>query len=173
MKTLRVRMIHYRSTLALALGATAGGALAAGACSVSSSGLAFGTYQPLTLAGKLSSMDKTSTATVSLVCTAIDTGGGYTIALAASTYGPGNRVSNRYLNNSSKGGDYMVFNVYFDASYSTVLGNGTTGSLLSGSIPAGNSNQSQTVYGKVPAGQSTLQAGGFSDSLTMTITYNP
>jgi spore coat protein U-like protein len=37
----------------------------------------------------------------------------------------------------------------------------------------GDSNQSQPVYGKIPAGQNTLRAGSFSDSLTMTLTYNP
>jgi spore coat protein U-like protein len=155
----------------LLLLATAGPALA-GSCTVSSTGLAFGAYQPLTFAGKLTSSDRTSNASISVVCTGITSGGSYSIALGPSTTGSGDSISTRYLSNSL-GGDNMVFNIYTNASYSTVWGNGTMGSLIGGSIPVGDSNQSQPVYGKIPAGQNTLRAGSFSDSLTMTLTYNP
>ena len=156
-------------TALLLLLATAGPALAG--CTVSSTGLAFGAYQPLTFAGKLTSSAVTSNASISVVCTGITGGGSYSIALGPSTTGS-DHISTRYLRNSL-GGDNMVFNVYTNASYSTVWGNGTMGSLIGGSIPVGDSNQSQTVYGKIPAGQNTLRAGSFSDSLTMTLTYNP
>lgn len=151
----------------------AGRALAAGACTVSSTGLAFGRYQPVTMAGKLTSDAITSDATVSVVCTAIAVGGSYTVSLGAGSYGPGDRISVRYLNNSVNGGDPMAYNVYTGASYVTVWGNGSIGSLITGSIPTGDSNQSHTVYGKVPASQTTLKAGSYGDSMTMTITYNP
>lgn len=167
-----VRPYRRRALPALVLWAAAGPALA-GSCTVSSSGLAFGAYQPLTFAGKLSSADKTSTATVAVVCSAIVAGGSYTISLGAGNYGPGNRISTRYLNNTTNGGDYMAFNVYTDAFYNTVWGNEAAGSPFSGSIPAGSSNQSHTIYGKIPAGQNTLKAGSFADSLVMTVTYNP
>jgi spore coat protein U-like protein len=143
------------------------------ACAISSSGLAFGVYQPITFAGKLTSADKTSTATVSVVCTGIVTGGSYTLALGPSMVGSGNRISTRYLANAS-GGNNMAFNIYRELSYSTVWGDGVTaGSLIGGSIPAGDSSQSQSVYGKIPSGQSTLMAGAYSGSLTMTLSYNP
>lgn len=155
----------------LLLLATAGPAQA-GSCTVSSTGLAFGAYQPLTFAGKLTSLAVTSNASISVVCTGITSSGSYSIALGPSTTGGGDRISTRYLSNSN-GGDNMVFNIYTNASYSTFWGNGTTGGLVGGSIPAGDSNQSQPVYGRIPAGQNTLKAGSFSDSLTMTLTYNP
>lgn len=175
MKNFPLRLMHCRIFLALGFLLAAGGARADGACSVSSTGLAFGTYQPLTFAGKLLSTDKTSSATISVVCTAIAVGGAYTISLGPGHYGAGNLITNRYLNNTTNGGDYMLFNVYVDAAYTTVWGMGTAGagSTLNGSIQTGNSNQSHTVYGKVPAGQSTLKAGSFSDSMVMTITYVP
>jgi spore coat protein U-like protein len=144
-----------------------------GSCAVGSTGLAFGSYQPLTFAGKMSSTDKTSTATVSVLCTGIDVGGSYTISLGAGTYGPGNRISTRYLYNTTSSGDYMAFNAYTEGSYNTVWGNETAGSVLSGNIPTGSSSQTHTVYGKVPAGQNTLKPGSFADSLVMTITYVP
>lgn len=177
MKVLRLQATRRGAlstwVVALGLAAASGSALAAGACSVSSNGLAFGAYQPVTLAGKLNSVAATSTATVSVVCTAITTGGSYTLSLGPGTYGPGDRISVRYLNNTSHGGDPMAFNIFTEASYGSVWGNGTPGALLSGSIPPGNSNQTHTVYGRVPAGQTTLKAGSYSDSMTMTITYDP
>jgi spore coat protein U-like protein len=148
-------------------------AFAAGSCAVSSSGLAFGGYQPLTFPGKLASTDVVSTATISVICSAIATGGGYTISLGAGNYGAGDRISTRYLNNNVNGGAPMAFNAYTQASYSTVWGNGSVGALLVGAIPVGASSQSHVVYGKIPAGQNTLAAGSFSDSLTMTISYSP
>lgn len=173
-QTARIRAMHHRIVPVLGMGlwAAAGSALA-GSCSVSSNGLAFGAYQPLTFAGKLASADKTSTATVSVVCTSIVTGGSYSISLGAGNYGSGDRISIRYLNNTPNGGDLMAFNFFTNASYTTVWGNGATGALLTGTVATGDSNQSHTVYGRIPAGQNTLKAGSFSDSLTMTLTYNP
>ena len=164
----------------------------AGSCTVSSRGIAFGTYQPLTFEGRLVSLSKTTTATVSVMCTSIVTGGSYTISLGPSNYGSGNRIETRYLRNNFNGGDLMAFNVFTNASYTTIWGgsaagsllnstvgasyttiNGGTGSLLSGTIGRGDSNQSHTVYGQISAGQNTLKAGNFSDSLLMTLTYEP
>ncbi len=112
MKTICFRAMRRSAVLALGLCVAAGGALAAGACTVSSTGLAFGGYQPLTFAGKLTSSDKTSTATVSVVCTAIAAGGSYTLALGAGSYGTGDGISTRYLNNTTNGGAAMVYNIY-------------------------------------------------------------
>lgn len=152
------------------------GAVHAGSCTVSSSGLAFGAYQPLTFAGKLTSADKTSTATVSLVCTGITTGGAYAIKLGPDNFGG---VSSRYLRNDSSPGTapYMLYNIYTDFNYGTIWGDGITGGLLTGTVPTGDSTTitlpPQTVYGKIPAGQNTLRVGNYSGSLVMTVTFNP
>lgn len=142
----------------------------AGTCTVSSSGMAFGVYQPLTFSGKLQSADDTSTATVSISCTSLLAGGSFTIALGPSAVG--NSFNPRYLANAN-GGANMNYNIYTDAAYTNVWADGTSGALITGSLPVGSSNQSYTVFGRVPAGQSTLGAGSFSGSLTMTLTYNP
>lgn len=144
-------------------------------CTVSSTGMAFGAYQPVTLAGELTSVDKTSTANVRVVCTGLLALGGYTISLGPSTYGTGNLISTRYLNNTTNGGAYMAYNIFTENTYTTIWGNGTTGSLVTGTsaLIIGTSTNNHTVYGKVPAGQNTLKAGSFSDSLTMTLTCSP
>jgi spore coat protein U-like protein len=139
-------------------------------CTLSSPGVAFGAYQPLTFPGKRVSADRTATTTVSLVCTGIVTGGSYSIALGPSL--AGSSFHPRYLSNPA-GGPNMAFNLYHDLNHTIVWGDGATGSMLGGSIPTGNSSQSHPVYGKVPAGQSTVKAGTFSGTLTMTLTYNP
>lgn len=164
----------FLSALLLVLGgafAPLGSAHAAG-CSVSSTGLAFGPYQPLNLPGRPPSQALTSNASISVACTGIAGGGSYTLALGPSTAGFGDRISIRYLANPIGGGD-MAFNVYTNASYSTIWGDGLTGSVLGGNIPAGDSNQMLTVYGRIPASQNTLRTGSFSGTMTVTLTYNP
>ena len=85
-----------------------------------------GTDQPLTFAGR-SPADKTSTASVPVVCSGIVQGGSYTLSLGAGTYGVGDGISTRYLNNMTNGGAFMAYNIYTVPSYGTVWGNGATG----------------------------------------------
>lgn len=159
----------FRAALiAASIGGMAGTAWAG--CTISSSGLAFGGYQPLTFAGKLTSADKTSDATISLSCTGIVTGGSYNIALGPSTVG--NSMNPRYLANP-QGAANLAFNVYREGAHSTVWGDGTGGGVIGGTIPLGDSTQSHTVYGKMPAGQNALRVGTYSGTLVMTVTYNP
>ncbi len=164
---------QWRWTLAGLAALIASSAAQAG-CTVSSTGMAFGAYQPLTVSGSLVSSDKTSDASIAMVCTGISVLSSYTLALGPSTVGPGDRVSNRYLANTSGGAD-MQFNIYTNPLHTTVWGNGSSGSLISGVIPIslGSTTQTVTVYGRIPGGQATLRAGSFSGSLLITLTYNP
>lgn len=132
--------------------------------------MAFGQYEPLASATQLVSGDRTADSTISVTCTAIAVGGSYTIAAGPSAQGGG--ISPRSLGHSA-GGPGMAFNVYLDGAYRTVWGDGFTGAVITGSIPAGDSTQTYTVFGKVPAGQSTLKVGSYSGLLTLTIVYNP
>lgn len=145
---------------------------AAAGCSVSSPGMAFGMYQPLTFAGKLTSAAVISNTAISVACTNIVTGGSYTIALGPSSTGSGDRINTRYLANFN-GGDPMAYNIYREAALLTIWGDGSVGNLLAGDIPVGASNQSHTVYGMVPPGQRTLKAGNFSDAMVITLNYIP
>lgn len=152
----------------------AAGAANAG-CNVSSPGMAFGSYEPLNFSGKLASRDSLSDARISIVCSQMAAAGSFALALGPSPAGSGDRISTRYMSNAAGGPD-MQFNIYTNPSTTTVWGDGNTGSLINGSIPAisfGSNTQSVTVYGRIPAGQSSLRAGAFSSELTMTLTYNP
>lgn len=141
-------------------------------CSVSSPGMAFGIYQPLTFAGKLTSSSVTSNVAISVVCNNIVTGGSYTISLGPSSVGGGDRINTKYLTNSN-GGDPMAYNIYREAGLLTVWGDGSVGQPLVGDIPVGATNRSHTVYGRVMPGQRTLKAGSFSDALVITLNYVP
>jgi spore coat protein U-like protein len=144
-----------------------GEALAAG-CTVTSSGLAFGEYLPLTATSPI-----LSDASLSVSCTGLVLGGlTYVLTLGPSAAGSGNRITpDRFMSNSN-GGALMRFNVYTDFGRSNVWGDGITGNGIPGSFLTDGSH-SITVYGKVPASQSTLKAGSFSAPLTMTITHVP
>ena len=161
-----------RAVLVLGVTAIAAIVQAAGSCSVSSGGMVFGTYQPITFAGKLNSVAASSTATVSLVCTGI-TIGSYTIGLGPSFDGPGDRMSVRYLHNSTGVDGLVAFNAFIDPGYSLIWGDGIRGVLLRGVMPPGGSNRTHTVYGRVPEGQTLLKAGTYSSAMTITISYDP
>jgi spore coat protein U-like protein len=142
-------------------------------CTASTSGLAFGPYRPLTLAGKLNSTAVTSDASVVVNCAGVVGGGNYTVTLGPSVNGPGDRISVRYMAGSA-GGDDMAFNVYLDPAHTIIWGDGmTAGSPLGGSVPPGDSTRTHNVYGRIPGGQNKLRAGAYSTWLTMTMTFSP
>lgn len=111
-----------RAGAALLAALLASGAHGAG-CTVSSSGLAFGPYQPLSFPGKFTSSAVTTDASVNVACAAIGGGGSYTIALGPSGAGGGDGISLRHMVNPA-GGDTMRFNVYREPTYSTIWGDG-------------------------------------------------
>jgi len=127
-------------------------------CNVSATNLAFGSFSPLTG----STVD--STGTITVTCNkAIP----YTIGLSpggSGTYSP------RSMTN---GGNQLAYNLYSDAGYSQVWGNGTGGSsLVSGSIPLRFDFTNHTVYGRIPLStQRSAVVGSYSDSIIVTVTY--
>jgi spore coat protein U-like protein len=153
-----------------ALWALLGAGCAVAGCTVSSSGLSFGGYQPLTFGSELRSSESIGVTTVTLACTGIATSASYSMALGPSP--TGNSISPRYLANAG-GGPPMAFNVYQDPAYTTVWGDGSAGALITGTLPVGDSTRNHSAYGRVPPGQNTLARGTFSATLVITLTYSP
>lgn len=131
--------------------------------------MAFGNYQPLTFAGKLTSADKDSVATVSVDCTEE---ANYTLSLGEIG---GSTIPRQMINEDRPGAPRMNFNIFTDPQRSIVWGDGMNGQVLSGSTGAGGGTNNHTVYGRIPAGQHTLQAGrSYSGGPgTITLIYNP
>lgn len=126
-------------------------------CSVGNSSLAFGSFNTLTG----STVDSTGTITVTCLLQL----SAYTIALSpggSGTYSPRRMAS---------GGNTLDYNLYTDAGYSQIWGNGAGGtSTVAGSVLLGSRNH--TVYGRIPLStQRGAMVGSYSDSVIVTITY--
>ncbi|MBE0434483.1 MAG: spore coat protein U domain-containing protein [Methylomicrobium sp.] len=127
------------------------------ACSVNNPSLVFGSFSPLT--------DHTvdSTGNITVTC---DSSSAYTIALSpgsSGTYNPRRMTS---------GGNTLGYNLYTDAGYSKIWGDGTGGSFPVDGGPALLGSRNHTIYGRIPLStQRGASVGSYSDSMTVTITY--
>jgi len=131
---------------------------ASAACSVNNPNLVFGSFNTLT-AG--STVD--STTTITITC---DSQSSYTIAL--STGGSGTYSPRRMASGSNN----LEYNLYTDATYSQIWGDGTSGSATVASGSALLGSRDHPVYGRIPLStQWNASVGSYSDSITLTITY--
>lgn len=130
----------------------------AATCTMSATDLRFGQYR----SGSAIDVDATSTVTLECMDDSSGAGVGYSIAISAG--GSGNPADRTM-------GGALHYNVFTDASRTTVWGNGTGSSIVSGTIPApGTGIAAHTAYGTIPAGQSP-PVGSYGDALTITIDY--
>jgi spore coat protein U-like protein len=145
-----------------------GRADAAADCSVTTSGLAFGVYDPT-----ISTPDD-STGSVTVTCNY--TGGSasgvsYTIAFSSGNSGS---FSQRRL---VAGTLQLGYNLFSDAGRTVVLGNGTGGtSVFTGGFTVGpgvgngTRTGTHTVYGRIPALQA-VEPGNYADPIIVTLTF--
>lgn len=125
-------------------------------CSVNNSSLAFGSSNPLT--------DNTVDSTATITVTCLLSLSSYTIALSPG--GSGTYSQRRMAN----GGNTLYYNLYTDAGYSQIWGNGTGGSVIVNGGPKLLGSRNHTVYGRIPLStQRSAMVGSYS--ITMTITY--
>ena len=139
-------------------------------CTVSTAGVAFGTYDPT-----LSTAD-TMIGTASLNCTYLLTGVSATLSLAAGNSGT---FANRTM---LQGTQTLTYNLYLDAAHTQIFGDGMSGTDtftgcyvgLAVSCPGGGDTSGMTyavlVYGLLPARQD-IGAGIYGDTLVLTVTY--
>ena len=126
-------------------------------CTVSALPVAFGSVDTL------SASPVDATGSVSVTCT---NGTGWTAAADAGG-GSGASFATRRMTYS---GNTLNYTLYRDAARSQVWGDGS-GSTFTVANTGSGSAQSFTVYGRVPGGQSTAPAGGYNDTVNVTITY--
>jgi len=101
--------------------------------------------------------------TLTAQCTSGDS---YSIALNRGATA-GASLNDRLM--STGGGSVVHYQLYTAASYTTIWGDGTSGTSTVGSTGSG-ATQSYTVFGSVAA-QTTPAPGSYSDTITATITY--
>ena len=65
------------------------------------------------------------------------------------------------------GTDLLGYNLYLDAAFSMIWGDGTGGTLTWSS----NGNATHTIFGKLPAGQTSVSTGSYADTVTVMINF--
>lgn len=134
----------------------AAGAVAA-VCTVSPSGVNFGSFSPL----NLTTIDSTGSITVN--CTDVSS---YSISLS-----PG---SGTFIQRSMvSGGHYLFYNLYLDAAYQQIWGDGNSGSSMVTLInPINGQDNIHTIYGRIPLSvQRAVHVGSYNDIITVTVSY--
>jgi spore coat protein U-like protein len=158
----------FRAGMAMVLSMMADQALSACGIATAPVNLSFGAYTPITFPGKVASANADSTGSVSISCSGLAQAVSYALKLSA---GRGNILA-RSMGGTGGGAD-MTYNLYTNASRTTVWGDGASGASFAGSIAPTDGPVTHTFYGRVPAGQSALRAGTFTDQLVITLEYSP
>ncbi|MEB3123461.1 MAG: spore coat U domain-containing protein [Snowella sp.] len=127
-------------------------------CTISTSSVAFGSYDPT------SNSDATATGTVTTLCTngasaTITLGQGSNPHVASTDAAPFRQLRN--------GTDFLLYNLFQNAERTTLWGN-TAGTGLG--ITSSGTSQNTTVYGSILQ-QQNVPAGNYSDTVTATVTF--
>jgi spore coat protein U-like protein len=144
------------------------GAGAAGVCTISTVGVAFGAYDP--------NNPTPTTSLGSVVTTCEWTSGGSSEFNVTTSFSPGNSGSypNRWMLRPGST-DRLNYNLYLDAGYTLIAGNGTAGTSTGGPTQIRVSRgqpmgAATTLYGRIPAAQSP-SPGNYSDTITVTLMF--
>lgn len=145
-------------------------------CSISTSGLSFGTYDPL--AGYPASTPTTANGSARLDCrlTGWDVLFGINVSVALSTGSSGSYMA-RSLRN---GAEQLRYNLYTDPTYTEVFGDGSgstgiaqecfPGIFIGCAGGAASSPATIPVYGRLPGSQD-VGPGSYADSLVVTVSF--
>ncbi|WP_345972614.1 spore coat U domain-containing protein [Sulfurimonas diazotrophicus] len=138
---------------------------AAATCSVSSTGLAFGSYNPFDLASV------TTTGTITIQCTTLKLNDRVQATLLLST-GSSNSYSARTMQNDAA--ETLAYNIYTSSNYALVWGDGNSGTeVVSDKFFAkllAPATKNYTMYARIPAGQDA-GVGTYQDVITVTVEY--
>jgi spore coat protein U-like protein len=131
-------------------------------CTVAVSGVAFGSFNPL------SGQSASTNGTIAVTCSgaASDTAS-YTIAI---TSGWGTFSARKLV----AGADTLTYNLYKDSGCTQVWGDGTAGtSTVSDSVTLTSTSvtTNYVVYSRIAGGQRMAKVNTYSDNLIVTVTY--
>lgn len=129
-------------------------------CSFTAANINFGTYNII------QTSPNTTTGTIHVSCNPAKP---VPVTIALSTGSSGN-YAQRELSPSLAGVDRLRYNIFTDASYSTIFGNGTGGSQILLNAVSRTAPWNVTYYGRIPAGQD-VSADLYTDILTMSVDF--
>ncbi|MFC3125042.1 spore coat U domain-containing protein [Pseudoroseomonas globiformis] len=152
--------IHLRRAV-LAVAALAPGSAGWAACTVTATPMAFGEYRPT------ATQPTASAGSITLVCSQLLTlMPTYKISLSAG----GGSFADRRM---TSGGSQLRYQIYRDATYRQVWGDGTAGTTALSDTQLLNllaMGKSYPVYGLIPARQN-VPPGVYGDTILVTVTY--
>ena len=128
-------------------------------CNVSTTALSFGNVDVT------SGSNVDGTSTIDVTCT---NGTGWT-ATADAGAGTGATLTTRKMAN---GAELLNYVLYTDSARTTIWGDGVGGTTATLTGTGTGSAQQSTIYGQVPSGQTSLPAGSYADTVTVTVTYS-
>jgi spore coat protein U-like protein len=145
------------AALTALLWATQPGAAAANSCTIGSTGVNFGVYNPV------GGADVLSNGLIVLFCT---DSSAIKVTLSRGS-------SKNYLARVMKNGKVQLsYNLYLDAATSTIWGDGTGGTqAYTDSHPPAGQIIALPVYGRIPAAQLQATNGSYSDTVVATLTF--
>lgn len=120
-------------------------------CTVSTQGVSFGGYDPFAI------QDLDGTGAVDVNC---DAATPISVALSAGSGSYGVRAMHA-------GAHVLNYNLYTDASYTTVWGDGSG---VTSAVSGNGISVSLPVYGRIPSGQNA-HVGSYSDVIVVTLTF--
>lgn len=133
-------------------------------CTVSATGVAFGNYNPT------NSSTTDATGNVHVFCTVLIISVAAQTNISLSTGGSGSYAPRKM----SSGAELLSYNLYKEATHTTVWGDGTGGTGIwtdNTLILVLGTSIDHTIYGSIPAGQ-YVAAGNYTDTITVTVEYH-
>jgi spore coat protein U-like protein len=126
-------------------------------CTISTTALAFGSYDPV-VAHASTDLDGTGTVTVACTKGATSTIG---LGLGSNASGSTRRMTD--------GSNYLTYELYQDAGRTTVWGDAGAGLYSPGAAPS-KAARNFTVYGRVASNQD-IPAGSYNDTVVATVNF--
>lgn len=127
-------------------------------CTVSTTAVNFGSVNTI------SGVNVDSTGGISVTCTS----GTAWSASADAGAGTGATLTTRKM---ASGANLLNYALYTDTGRTTVWGDAATTATVKISGTGTGSAQASTIFGRIPSGQTTLPAGSYADTVTVTVTY--
>jgi len=157
MTALRVAFVAPAALALMLVFAPNAAAQAGNSCTISTTSVAFGSYDVF------SGADVNTTGTVTINC-----GSAVRDLTVTLSKGQSGTYSNRTL---VKGAETLAYNLFRDAACTSVWGDGTAGTqTYFNADPPNNTNVVLTIYGRITALQD-VSAGAYSDTITATINW--
>ena len=128
-------------------------------CSITTVGVAFGSYNVY------SATTLTSTGSVRFVCSGVG-GGGRTVTVRLSR-GSAGSYSPRKMFRSAEA---LTYNLYLNAGGTQIFGDGTGGSVQLSTTIFSNQAVTTTIFGRIPPGQD-VSVGNYTDTIIATINF--